>query len=57
LISAGGCDPKRVQGLTSGGILVGLADGSVRTVNTGISQPTWGMAVEARDGMVLGSDW
>jgi len=51
------CDPKRVQGFSSGGILVGLADGSVRGVSSGVSQVTWGRAVEPKDGLVLGNDW
>jgi len=51
------CDPKRVQGFFSGGIQVGLADGSVRIVGSGITQPTWGAAVEPNDGKALGADW
>ena len=51
------CDPKRVQGFSLGGIQVGLADGSIRMVSSGVSQATWGMAVEAVDGLVMGSDW
>jgi len=51
------CDPKRVQGFFAGGILVGLGDGSVRTVSAGVSQQTWGRAVEPNDGQVLGADW
>jgi len=51
------CDPKRVQGFSSGGIQVGMADGSVRSVSSKISQTTWGQAVEPKDGQPLGSDW
>jgi prepilin-type N-terminal cleavage/methylation domain-containing protein len=51
------CDPRRVQGISSGGILVGLMDGSVRNVSANVSQVTWGRAVEPRDGFVLGNDW
>jgi prepilin-type N-terminal cleavage/methylation domain-containing protein len=51
------CDPKRVQGFSTGGIQVGLADGSVRSVSAAVSQATWGKAVEANDGLVMGSDW
>jgi len=51
------CNPQRVQGLSGGGILVGLGDGSVRTVGGGVSQATWGLAVEPRDGLPLGSNW
>ncbi len=51
------CDPRRLQAMTAGGIIVGMCDGSVRSVSTGISQQTWGEAVDPRDGLTLGSDW
>jgi len=51
------CNPQLVQGLSSGTILVGLGDGSVRGVSGSVSQTTWGRAVEPNDGQVLGSDW
>jgi prepilin-type N-terminal cleavage/methylation domain-containing protein len=51
------CDPHRVQGFSAAGILVGLGDGSCRLVSSGISQPTWGRAVDPADGGILGSDW
>jgi prepilin-type N-terminal cleavage/methylation domain-containing protein/prepilin-type processing-associated H-X9-DG protein len=41
----------------TGGINVGLGDGSVRFVATGISGPTWLAATTPRGGEVLGSDW
>lgn len=34
-----------------------LADGSVRSVNTGISDVTWVRAMLPRDGQILGGDW
>ena len=46
-----------LQSFYSGGILVGLGDGSVRLVNPGISQATWQSAVLPADGIPLGSDW
>jgi hypothetical protein len=46
-----------LQGPSSGGILVGLGDGSVRMVSTAISQATWIKAVNPQDGQTLGSDW
>jgi prepilin-type N-terminal cleavage/methylation domain-containing protein len=52
-----GCNPCMLQGPYPGGILVGLGDGSVRLVNTGISQLTWMNAVNPADGNVLGNDW
>jgi prepilin-type N-terminal cleavage/methylation domain-containing protein len=51
------CNPCILQGPHSGGILVGLGDGSVRLVSTGISPTTWTLAVNPNDGLVLGSDW
>ena len=38
-------------------MMVGLGDGSVRLVNSGVSQTTWTYAVIPNDGQVLGSDW
>jgi prepilin-type N-terminal cleavage/methylation domain-containing protein len=51
------CDITRPQGLHTGGAIVGLMDGSVRLVNSGITQATWQNAVMPNDGNVLGPDW
>jgi prepilin-type N-terminal cleavage/methylation domain-containing protein len=51
------CDPFRVHSLSSGVILVGLGDGSVRGVSAGVSNATWVNATNPRDGNVLGGDW
>jgi type II secretory pathway pseudopilin PulG len=51
------CDPTRLQAFSAGGIMVGMGDGSVRSVSPAVSQPTWGRAVDPADGGVLGSDW
>jgi prepilin-type N-terminal cleavage/methylation domain-containing protein len=51
------CDPLRLQAFNSGGINVGMGDGSVRTVSTGVSALTWGYIVDPNDGQVLPSDW
>ena len=51
------CDPSRPQGFYAGGMIVGLGDGSVRLVNSGVSQATWTYAIFPNDGQVLGSDW
>jgi hypothetical protein len=51
------CDPTRLQAFGAGGIMVGLGDGSVHSVSPGISQVTWGRAVDPADGFPLGSDW
>ena len=37
--------------------LTALADGSARGVGSGVSQATFGRAVDPTDGLTLGSDW
>jgi prepilin-type N-terminal cleavage/methylation domain-containing protein len=51
------CDPRRLQSFGAGGIIVGLGDGSVRSVSPNVSQITWGRACDIKDGLVLGNDW
>jgi prepilin-type N-terminal cleavage/methylation domain-containing protein len=51
------CNPKRLQALSAGGMLVGMMDGSVRSVNTSVSTDTLARAIVPNDGLVLGSDW
>jgi prepilin-type N-terminal cleavage/methylation domain-containing protein len=51
------CNPCMLQGMYLSGIMVGLGDGSVRLVNSSISQRTWANAVNPADGQILGSDW
>jgi prepilin-type N-terminal cleavage/methylation domain-containing protein len=52
------CYPLTVQSPHGGGVMViGLADGSVRTVSALISLTTWRSAVLPNDGTPLGSDW
>ena len=51
------CDNWRAQSGHVSGMNVCLADGSVRTVNGSVSQPTWASALLPRDGVPLGSDW
>jgi prepilin-type N-terminal cleavage/methylation domain-containing protein len=53
----GNCDPTRASTAHPGGILVGLADGSVRTLAPSMSGTTWWAAVTPSGGEVLGSDW
>jgi prepilin-type N-terminal cleavage/methylation domain-containing protein len=50
-------DPTVLQSPHTGAMLVGLGDGSVRTVASGISVQTWWKACVPDDGMPLGSDW
>ena len=51
------CDPWRAQALSAGGCIVGLADGSVRTVSTSVTAATWQNASYPTDGNVIASDW
>jgi prepilin-type N-terminal cleavage/methylation domain-containing protein len=51
------CDTAVPQALTSGGALVCLGDGSVRTVSAGVSLATWRAAGTPASGDVLGNDW
>ena len=51
------CNGALVQGPYAGGIMVGLGDGSVRLVGSGVGNPTWSYAIYPNDGQVLGTDW
>jgi prepilin-type N-terminal cleavage/methylation domain-containing protein len=53
----GNCDPTRAATAHPGGIQVGLADGSVRTLSPGMDGSTWWAAVTPSGNEVLGSDW
>jgi prepilin-type N-terminal cleavage/methylation domain-containing protein len=53
----GNCDPTRTATAHPGGMLVGLADGSVRTLAPSMSGDTWWAAVTPSGGEVLGPDW
>lgn len=44
-------------GAIRGKFLVGMLDGSVRTIKRDVSEPTLRSAIEANDGMELGPDW
>jgi type II secretory pathway pseudopilin PulG len=50
-------DPNRCQGCHSSVIIVGLLDGSVRTVGASVSAQTWASAILPNDGVALGADW
>jgi hypothetical protein len=54
---AGSCDPVVLASPHTGVMLVGLGDGSVRTVTPSISTATWLTACIPDSGGVLGSDW
>ena len=47
----------RATQVHTGGILVGLGDGSVRLVNSAVSPTTWWSAMTPAGGETLGSDW
>jgi prepilin-type N-terminal cleavage/methylation domain-containing protein len=51
------CDPRLASSPRSSGILVGLGDGSVKLVATGVSPDTWWAACTPDKGEVLGPDW
>jgi prepilin-type N-terminal cleavage/methylation domain-containing protein len=51
------CNPLLLQSLSNAGLMVGMGDGSVRVVTQGISNVTWGRAIDPADGWPLGSDW
>jgi prepilin-type processing-associated H-X9-DG protein len=52
-----GCDSNLARTAHPGGMQVALADGSVRSVTSGMSQLTFWAACTPAGGEVLGSDW
>ena len=55
--SAADCDPRVPQTPHSGGMLLALCDGSVRTIAPSISQYSFWAACTPAGGEILGSDW
>jgi prepilin-type N-terminal cleavage/methylation domain-containing protein len=51
------CNPYYVQGFSAAGAQVGMGDGSVRMVGSGITATTWWSACTPNGGEVLASDW
>jgi prepilin-type N-terminal cleavage/methylation domain-containing protein len=51
------CNPYQNASHYTSGILVALADGSSRSVSSGISSTTWACAVLPNDNIPLGPDW
>jgi prepilin-type N-terminal cleavage/methylation domain-containing protein len=51
------CSWTQVQGFGAYGVLVSLCDGSVRTVNSGVSQNSWFGALTPQGGEVPDSSW
>jgi hypothetical protein len=50
------CDPTRAQAI-GGTMLIGLCDGSVRTLSARLSAATWANVLDPNDGNVLGADF
>jgi prepilin-type N-terminal cleavage/methylation domain-containing protein len=55
--SAQSCNWYVTQGGHAGGMVVGIGDGSARTVAQSVSVTTWVRACTPNDGLPLGSDW
>ncbi len=53
----GSCDPTLASTPHSSGIVVALADGSVRTLSPGISEQTWWAACTPASNDLLDNDW
>ncbi len=51
------CDYRRLQALHGSVMIAGLADGSVRTVQSNISAVTWQIVCNPKDGLVVPTDW
>ncbi len=51
------CDVYRAESPHSGGMNVGVGDGSVRFVGESIDQTIWANLCDPRDGNAVGSDW
>ena len=55
--SAANCNAGLLNSPFAGGEPVGMADGSVRMVSSGVSQYSWSVAFYPSDGMVFDSSW
>jgi prepilin-type N-terminal cleavage/methylation domain-containing protein len=51
------CEYRLPSSAHTGGMIVGLGDGSVRLVNSGVTPGTWWAACTPAGGEALGSDW
>jgi prepilin-type N-terminal cleavage/methylation domain-containing protein len=51
------CDGSIASSDHTGGCMVGMGDGSVHLVNSGVSTQTWWFALTPGAGDILGSDW
>jgi prepilin-type N-terminal cleavage/methylation domain-containing protein len=55
--SPASCDPALLQSPYAGAILVGLGDGSTRSVAPSVSQYSWQIAITPADGAVFDTTW
>jgi hypothetical protein len=55
--SVNACNPYFVQAMDASGCVIGLMDGSGRTVSTAVNGQVWVRALWPRDNFVLGNDW
>jgi prepilin-type N-terminal cleavage/methylation domain-containing protein len=51
------CDPMLLQSPYIGVVLLGLGDGSVHMVSSGVSAYSWNLAFNPSDGLVFDSSW
>jgi prepilin-type N-terminal cleavage/methylation domain-containing protein/prepilin-type processing-associated H-X9-DG protein len=51
------CNPYLPSSAHPGGMNVALVDGSVRFLSQGLSEFTWTLAVNPKDGLPMGPDW
>jgi prepilin-type N-terminal cleavage/methylation domain-containing protein len=51
------CNYQLPQGIHTGGIMLGIGDGSVRFLTGSVTAATWASATDPRDGVPLGSNW
>jgi type II secretory pathway pseudopilin PulG len=51
------CDKSRLQSFHTAAVLVGMGDGSVRTVSGAVSQHSWYCAIVPDDGIPFDSSW
>lgn len=56
-VSCGGVSGVSALRSFTPSVVVGLCDGSVRSVKNTISRPTWEHAIDPADGFPLGADW
>ncbi len=51
------CDPMLLQSPYTSGLMVGMGDGSVRMVSSGVSQYSWNLALNPSDGLTFDNSW